>query len=115
MTSWVIGYDIREPRRLIKVHRAMAKVACQLEYSIFLFEGTRAALDAVIARVKKLVKLSADDVRAYELPESGMQFRIGKPALPKGIVWTGMPSQWYTLEENGLQAEAAEDEFEDED
>ena len=114
MTSWVIGYDIREPRRLIKVHRAMAKVACQLEYSIFLFQGTSAALDAVIARVKKLVKLSADDVRAYELPESGMQFRIGKPALPKGIVWTGMPSQWYTLEENSPQ-ETAEDEFDEED
>lgn len=112
MTSWVVGYDIRDSRRLIKVHRAMVKVACPLEYSVFLFQGTKAALEAVIVRVKKLIKLSADDVRAYELSESGLQFRIGKAALPKGIVWTGMPSQWCTLEVGG-SPEGEEDEFEE--
>ena len=113
MSCWVIGYDICDPKRLQKVHRTMTRMACPLEYSVFLFHGSKDRIERVIERIKKLIKESVDDVRAYELPENGLQFRIGRAALPEGIVWTGMPSQWYTLE-NGAGRDD-EEEFDEDD
>jgi CRISPR-associated protein Cas2 len=62
--AFVIGYDISEPRRLLRVHREMCKHATPLE----------------------------DDVRCYPLPARGFQGRIGVASLPAGIVWTGLPA-----------------------
>jgi hypothetical protein len=60
--AFVIGYDISEPRRLLRVHREMCKHATPLE----------------------------DDVRCYPLPARGFQGRIGtvrSSFLPVGGVW----------------------------
>ena len=67
--AFVIGYDISDPRRLLRVHREMCKHATPLEYSIFLPQE--------------------DDVRCYALPARGFQGRIGRASMPEGIVWTG--------------------------
>lgn len=90
--SYILGYDIREPKRLAKIHKTMVQFACPIEYSIFLFYGGRKQLEELLKRVIQLMDLQNDDLRCYELPIDGFQRRIGKATLPLGIVWTGLPS-----------------------
>jgi CRISPR-associated protein Cas2 len=90
--SFVIGYDVRHPRRLLRVHRAMCKHAVPIEYSVFVLEGSEQAAARCMAEVTKLIDPTEDDLRCYPLPSRGIRFRLGKPALPEGIVWTGLPA-----------------------
>lgn len=90
--SWLIGYDIADPRRLGRVHRAMTHRATPIEYSIFLFVGSETALAECLTVVRGLIDPKTDDVRCYALPTRGYQERIGKATLPAGIHWTGLPA-----------------------
>ncbi|MCF0254390.1 MAG: CRISPR-associated endonuclease Cas2 [Duodenibacillus sp.] len=94
MGTYVIGYDIADPKRLIRVHRAMVQHGCPIEYSIFVFDGTKEALDKCLEAVLKLIDPRVDDVRCYAVPARGDRMRIGAPALPEGIIWTGLPAAW---------------------
>lgn len=90
--SWLIGYDITDPRRLSRIHRVMTNRAMPIEYSIFLFIGSETALAECLASVSGLIDPRTDDVRCYTLPARGHQERIGRATLPTGIQWTGLPS-----------------------
>lgn len=90
--AFVIGYDIAQPRRLQRVHRAMCKHATPLEYSVFLLVGSEADKDRCLAEMAALIELREDDVRCYPLPARGFQGRIGRASLPEGIQWTGFPA-----------------------
>jgi CRISPR-associated protein Cas2 len=90
--AFVIGYDISEECRLLRVHREMCKHAAPLEYSIFLLVGSDAAKDHCLEEIAELIKPLEDDVRCYALPARGFQGRIGVASLPAGIVWTGLPA-----------------------
>lgn len=90
--SFVIGYDIADPRRLQRVHRAMCSHASPLEYSIFLLVGSAADKDRCLFEIAGLIKPGEDDVRCYPLPARGFQSRIGRASLPDGIQWTGLPA-----------------------
>lgn len=89
---FVIGYDIADPRRLQRVHRAMCTYASPLEYSIFLLVGNAADKDRCLCEIAGLIKAGEDDVRCYPLPSRGYQNRIGRASLPGGIQWTGLPA-----------------------
>ena len=39
MNKYLIGYDIANPKRLCRIHRAMKTHATPIQYSIFLLEG----------------------------------------------------------------------------
>ncbi|QLQ25220.1 MAG: CRISPR-associated endonuclease Cas2 [Dechloromonas sp.] len=90
--AWVIGYDITDPRRLNRVHRAMVNRATPIEYSIFLFIGNERQVAECLATVDTLIDGKTDDVRCYPLPSRGLQERIGRATLPEGIQWTGLPA-----------------------
>ncbi|MDR1945806.1 MAG: CRISPR-associated endonuclease Cas2 [Desulfovibrio sp.] len=92
MSTFVVGYDIRNPRRLQRVHRAMLKHAAPIEYSVFVLDGSTAAATRCMEEISRLIDPREDDLRCYPLPVRGVQFRLGKPTLPAGIVWTGLPS-----------------------
>ncbi|MDR3214561.1 MAG: CRISPR-associated endonuclease Cas2 [Azoarcus sp.] len=98
MRSWVIGYDVADPKRLNRVHRVMLNRATPIEYSIFLYCGTENGLDECLQSVSALIDPRADDVRCYPLPQRGFQERIGRATLPAGIHWTALPASW------GMQA-----------
>lgn len=95
MNSFVIGYDITEPKRLQRIHRRMCAHAVPLEYSIFMLDGSATARDACLADVVPLIDAGSDDLRCHALPQRGLQLRLGRPALPEGIVWTGLPGGYY--------------------
>lgn len=90
--TFVIGYDIADPRRLQRVHREMCKHAAPLEYSIFLLVGSEVDKDRCLAEMTGLIDAGEDDVRCYPLPVRGFQGRIGRAGLPAGIQWTGLPA-----------------------
>ena len=90
--TWLIGYDIANPRRLGRIHRAMVNRATPIEYSIFLFIGSPTALAECLTAVAGLIDPKTDDVRCYALPSRGHQERIGRATLPAGITWTGLPT-----------------------
>lgn len=90
--NWLIGYDITNPKRLGRVHRAMVNRATPIEYSIFLYIGSEKGLAECLATVNSLIDPKTDDVRCYPLPSRGLQERIGRATLPEGIQWTGLPT-----------------------
>ena len=100
--AWLIGYDITNPRRLGRVHRAMVNRATPVEYSIFLFIGTAPQLAECLATVNALIDRKTDDVRCYPLPSRGLQERLGRATLPEGIQWTGLPAGLMTTPINPL-------------
>jgi CRISPR-associated protein Cas2 len=92
MTTFVIGYDISDGRRLQQVHRALLRYAAPIEYSIFLLEGDVRAARCCMDALLPLIDPKEDDLRCYPLPMRGMQGRIGVATLPQGIIWTGLPA-----------------------
>lgn len=90
--AYVIGYDIANPRRLQRVHRALCRHATPLEYSVFLLVGEEADKARCLAELAALIATDEDDVRCYALPRRGLQRRIGRASLPEGIQWTGLPA-----------------------
>lgn len=89
--QYLVGYDITDPKRLIKVHKQMTKYGTPLQYSIFLLEGTGKFLQECLHEVLEIMDKKKDDLRVYPLPSGAKQWHIGKAVLPEGIIWTGLP------------------------
>ena len=92
MSTYIVGYDISDPGRLQRVHRAMLRFAAPIEYSIFLLDGNEKEMQTCMNTVLLLMDKHVDDVRCYPLPVRGLQTRLGRVCLPLGIIWTGMPT-----------------------
>ncbi len=65
---YLISYDIADPHRLARVARCLEHDACRVQYSVFVGEFRRAELEALLARLARLIEPRADDIRAYPLP-----------------------------------------------
>lgn len=98
-TNWhVVAYDIRCPRRLRRVHRQMASEGLALQQSVFLVQGGRRRLAAVLDRVATSMDPEVDDLRSYP---------VGHPAS----LWLGGVSavtQEEPAAEAGLTAQCVE-------
>ena len=94
MSDYLICYDIRCPRRLARIHRTLKRQAMPLQYSVFLFSGPQRQLDSCLAELERLMNTHEDDIRAYPLPQRGMRLWQGRPLLPEGIYWSGLPQAW---------------------
>jgi len=94
MDEYLICYDIRDPRRLQRLHRHLKRYAVPIQYSVFLFTGSERRLDQCLAEAETIIDSRADDLRAYPLPKRGLKVRLGRSALPEGIYWSPIPQQW---------------------
>ncbi|WP_374336314.1 CRISPR-associated endonuclease Cas2 [Methyloversatilis sp.] len=94
MSEFIVCYDISDPKRLGRLHRFLKKCAVPLQYSVFLFSGDDRQLDRLLEKATGYIDPKADDLRAYPLPTRGFKARLGKPALPEGIQWSGLPTAW---------------------
>lgn len=87
MSDYIICYDIANPRRLGRVHRALKRLATPLQYSVFLFTGSEQQLQRCLDQLESIIDSRADDLRAYPLPTRGLRYSQGTGAIPEGILW----------------------------
>lgn len=65
--NWVLGYDIRDKKRLRKVARLLERYGIRTQYSVFLYSGTVQQLEILLDELAKLMNLSEDVVQAWPL------------------------------------------------
>lgn len=94
MANYIICYDIANPRRLGRIHRALKRRALPVQYSVFLFSGTDVQLQRCLDELQALMDERYDDIRAYPLPQRGLRLVLGASLLPEGIVLGGLPAHW---------------------
>lgn len=80
--GWLISYDITHPKRLMRLHRFLRKHAVPVQYSVFHYEGSAAAMGRLMADVEKRIDPKTDDVRGYLLPENLQLDTLGRGGLP---------------------------------
>lgn len=84
--NWIVAYDIREPRRLSRLHRHLKKVAIPLQYSVFLAHETRTGIEALVKEIEDIIETREDDVRIYRIPKRTELIFVGRKVLPDGIL-----------------------------
>ena len=105
-TPYLVSYDIANPKRLVRLHRALKKQATPIQYSVFLGLFTPARLDKCEATIRSIIDWRTDDVRIYPLPPGGQQRRLGRATLPAGIELTLLPAAFRALpQDSALPAE----------
>jgi len=85
-TGWVVCYDIRERRRLLRVHRYMKKRGVPLQYSVVLVQASPAQLHRLMLELEDLIDASADDVRAYRFAPGAEYHCLGPSPLPEDVL-----------------------------
>jgi CRISPR-associated protein Cas2 len=87
--AWLVAYDIRDDRRLRRLHRQMRKLGVPAQYSVFVVEADDVGIRAILQRIGRLIDESVDDVRAYHLPETATVWSLGTQQWPDGLVLAG--------------------------
>lgn len=94
-SSWIVCYDIADPRRLVRVHRKLKRHGIPVQYSVFFLQSTRRALTALLATVVvPLIDPRADDLRAYPLLSRAAPTVFGRGSVPDGVSFL---SKWDEL------------------
>tara|TARA_B100000745_G_C20039136_1_gene354052 strand:+ start:336 stop:629 length:294 start_codon:yes stop_codon:yes gene_type:complete len=79
----LICYDIRSPKRLVKVHKVACGYAMPLQLSVFFGELTQGDVDALCAELSEIIDPKKDDVRIYGVTSIEKAVLLGTPRLPK--------------------------------
>jgi CRISPR-associated protein Cas2 len=95
--TWLIAYDIREPRRLSSLHRALKKHALAVQYSVFVGRFSRRGIRQLQALIDSIIA-PEDDVRMYPLPQHPEWTFYGRSPLPDAV---------YLLEHGSMGLAAA--------
>lgn len=82
---WLIAYDIRDRRRLARVHRFLTGVAVPVQYSVFAARGSLADVRRLAEELRARIDERTDDVRIYPIPENPLVHTIGATLLPDDV------------------------------
>jgi CRISPR-associated protein Cas2 len=75
-TRYLLAYDIREPRRLRRVHRVAKDFGEPLQYSLFVCDLTRVELARLKGALLEDIKTTEDSISIFDLgPPSGRGVR----------------------------------------
>ena len=92
-TQWqLIVYDIRDIKRLRKVHGLLKRCAFALQASVFVWQGSPRQLQQLKSELARLIDPKVDDVRGYPLPAEHDIVWWGKKPLPAGLHIEGFPT-----------------------
>lgn len=83
--TWLIAYDITNPKRLARVHRYLKTVAIPVQYSVFAAEENEAGIRRIRDAIAQEINRKTDDVRIYPLPKNLEIYHYGRLALPEGL------------------------------
>lgn len=85
MRSYLIAYDIRDPKRLGRIHRYLKRIGLALQYSVFVVRLTDRQLDRVMMALSRRIDARCDDVRAYPVPADPEWLWLGRETLPEEV------------------------------
>lgn len=92
MQHWfLISYDVRNPRRLQRVHRLLRSRASALLESLFAFQGTPQALEVLRKQLEREILPDEDDILIYPLRTGQPVHRWGAACLPPGLYDFSLP------------------------
>jgi CRISPR-associated protein Cas2 len=94
IAQWIVTYDIREPRRLRRIHRYLKSTGIPIQYSVFWVLANDMEMSSIVGNLKQLMDEDCDDIRAYKLPDREDHVMIGCPLFPEGIF---LPDRAKTL------------------
>jgi CRISPR-associated protein Cas2 len=83
--TFLIAYDIRDPRRLVCVHRFLRGYAIPVQYSVFIGYFSQRKLHEVEHGLHERIDPRQDDVRIYPLPKRCESVTLGPRLLPEGV------------------------------
>lgn len=88
----LIAYDIGNAKRLRKVARVMQSFGVRVQRSVFECRINQAQLDALLARVKLVIKPKEDRIHLYQICENcqarmANHGRVALTADPETWVW----------------------------
>lgn len=88
---FLISYDICNPTRLRRVHRLLRCQAHALLESLFVFQGTRQAIERLQQQLSREIRRGEDDVLIYQLRADQPLHRWGTACLPEGLYDFSLP------------------------
>lgn len=107
--TWLVCYDIRQPRRLRRVHRILRKCGATVQYSAFSVRADDGGLRDLLDELRGEIAEHADDVRAYHVPDHCKVWTLGKQDLPDGIEVDARTAAAMLLDPQARAAAQAED------
>jgi CRISPR-associated protein Cas2 len=65
---YLIAYDVRDPKRLQRVHYYLRKRALAVQKSVFMLEIDAEAIREIESELRARVRTRTDDLRLYAIP-----------------------------------------------
>lgn len=85
----LVCYDIRDPRRLSRVHRCMCRWGMPLQYSVFYCNLNERAQHRLENQLRTIIDERVDDIRIYCLKSQARIEFMGRKPLPDGMMVLG--------------------------
>lgn len=63
----LLCYDIRDPKRLRRVHAYVRKHGMPLQYSVFYLEKSNAEVTSLLRELEDFIDSRVDDIRVYTI------------------------------------------------
>ena len=84
-TPLLLCYDIRDPKRLQRVHNCVKKVGLAMQYSVFYLVMSNADLTQLLNRLLTIIDSSRDDIRVYAISRFEDITLMGASMLADGV------------------------------
>jgi CRISPR-associated protein Cas2 len=85
--SFLICYDICNPKRLRRVHKAVRDVGMPIQFSVFLANLKQSELEILIEHLSQLIDVSEDKVNFYHLMASKQKICLGLPTSSDDVLF----------------------------
>lgn len=83
--TYLIAYDIADPRRLQRVHKFLKQYAVPIQYSVFITRISEVQLARIKTGIVARICEDEDDVRIYHIPDRTEVQLLGRSPLPEGM------------------------------
>lgn len=83
---YLVCYDIRDPKRLTRVHRFLRNHGFPVQYSVFTVPLTPRRAEWLQDELAELIAPHKDDVRLYPLPANPERVTYGRQMFPEGVL-----------------------------
>ena len=98
--NYLVCYDIRDPKRLRRIHKTMCGWGMPLQYSVFHCDLTDQGKQGLIEELSAIIDHREDGVRVYALKAGTTITYLGKRPGPAGAFLNNLT---FTPDENNSQ------------